>query len=221
MRSKLSFANAVSVLALFVALGGSAYAFHLGKNSVGSKQLKKNAVIAAKIKSGAVTGPKIAGGAVTGAQVKEGSLTGTQINAATLGTVPNASHADSISAAEPSHKVGAPGEPPFLGGSENRPPLGPIRLQSVGFYKDHEGIVHLEGFAKPGNTGTQPGEIFVLPRGFRPTSGTALLFEQIQESPIEVFGSNFTVGPVVFDGKVVGAPGKNGSLEGITFRAES
>ncbi len=59
MRPRLSFANVVSVLALFVALGGSAYAFHLGKNSVGPKQLKKNAVTTAKIKNRAVTAAKL------------------------------------------------------------------------------------------------------------------------------------------------------------------
>jgi hypothetical protein len=61
MRPKLSFANVVSVVALFVALGGSAYAFHLGKNSVGSKQLKKNAVTTVKIKDRAVTAAKLSG----------------------------------------------------------------------------------------------------------------------------------------------------------------
>jgi hypothetical protein len=81
MRPKLSYANVVSTLCLFLLLaGGAAYAAsHLAKNSVGSKQLKKNSVTTAKIKNGAVTGPKIADGAITGAQVKVGSLTGTNV----------------------------------------------------------------------------------------------------------------------------------------------
>jgi hypothetical protein len=86
LRPRLSFANVVSCLALFVALGGSAYAFHLGKNSVGSKQLKKNSVTTAKIKKQAVTAVK----------VKNGTLTGKQINASTLGKVPNAANADAV-----------------------------------------------------------------------------------------------------------------------------
>jgi hypothetical protein len=69
----------ISILALFVALGGSAYA--AGK--IGTKNIKNNAVTAAKIKKNAVTTAKIKNGAVTGAK----------INAATLGTVPNATHA--------------------------------------------------------------------------------------------------------------------------------
>jgi hypothetical protein len=59
-----TFANVVSVLALVVALCGGAYAAGLGKNSVGSKQLKKGAVKTKKIADGAVTSPKIADGAV-------------------------------------------------------------------------------------------------------------------------------------------------------------
>ncbi|HTR74440.1 MAG TPA: hypothetical protein VMH33_04175 [Solirubrobacterales bacterium] len=54
LRPKLTFANAVSVLALFVALGGGAYAAtQLPKNSVGSKQIKKAAVTPAKLSTAA------------------------------------------------------------------------------------------------------------------------------------------------------------------------
>lgn len=41
MRLKLTYANVIATLALFIALGGGAIAAsQLGKNSVGSKQLK-------------------------------------------------------------------------------------------------------------------------------------------------------------------------------------
>lgn len=50
----------ISVVALFVALGGTSYALSsLPANSVGSKQLKKNAVTTKKIKNHAVTAAKI------------------------------------------------------------------------------------------------------------------------------------------------------------------
>ena len=50
----------VSLLALFVALGGTTYAAtSLPANSVGTKQLKKNAVTAAKIKNGAIVASKV------------------------------------------------------------------------------------------------------------------------------------------------------------------
>ena len=51
MRPKLNYANVMSTLCFFLLLGGGAYAAgHLGKNSVGSKQLKKNAVTSPKVK---------------------------------------------------------------------------------------------------------------------------------------------------------------------------
>lgn len=70
-----SHTTVIAYLALFVALGGSAYAVtQLPKNSVGPKQLKANAVTTTKIKNGAVTGSKIGANAVTGANVDESSL---------------------------------------------------------------------------------------------------------------------------------------------------
>jgi hypothetical protein len=80
----------IAYLALFVALGGTAFAAtQLPKNSVGSKQLKPNAVTAAKIKNGAVNGSKIGPNAITGANVDE----------STLGRVPSAGSAESAATA--------------------------------------------------------------------------------------------------------------------------
>lgn len=46
--------NAVAYLALFVALGGTATAATLARNSVGNAQLKSNAVTSAKVKNGSL-----------------------------------------------------------------------------------------------------------------------------------------------------------------------
>ena len=74
-RKHLSFANVVSMLALFVALGGVSYAaLKLPKNSVGSKQIKKNAVKSGKIKAGAVGNGKLRADAITGEKVLDGSI---------------------------------------------------------------------------------------------------------------------------------------------------
>jgi hypothetical protein len=51
----------VAIIALIVALGGTAYA----AKKIGSKQLKKNAVTTKKIKNGAVTAPKLANGVIS------------------------------------------------------------------------------------------------------------------------------------------------------------
>jgi hypothetical protein len=102
MRPKQTYSNVVSTLCLVLLLGGGAAyaAAHMGKNSVGAKQLEKNAVTTAKIKKNAVTSAKIKNGAVTSAKIKngavsalkvmDGTLTGQQINVSTLGTVPSA-----------------------------------------------------------------------------------------------------------------------------------
>ncbi len=65
IRKHLSYANVMSTVAVFLLLGGSAYA--LAKHSVGTKQLKNKAVTTKKIKNGAVTGAKLAPGSVGGA----------------------------------------------------------------------------------------------------------------------------------------------------------
>jgi len=54
-------------------------ATHLGKNTVGTKQLKKNAVTAAKIKKGAINSAKVADGSLTGVDVADGSIGGNDI----------------------------------------------------------------------------------------------------------------------------------------------
>ena len=80
MRRYLTYANVMATIAVFIALGGGTYAAtHLGKNSVGAKQLRNDAV--------------------NGAKVQDGSLTGADVNASTLGKVPNASRADTAGTA--------------------------------------------------------------------------------------------------------------------------
>lgn len=66
LRGKLTYANVIATLALFLVLaGGSALAASkLAKNSVGTKQIKNNAISASKIKDGAVTAKKLNAGAV-------------------------------------------------------------------------------------------------------------------------------------------------------------
>ena len=70
MLSKLrprSVYDIVAALALFVALGGTAWA--VAANSVGTPQLKNGAVKNAKIAGGAVTGAKVANGSIAKADL--------------------------------------------------------------------------------------------------------------------------------------------------------
>ena len=80
MRDRITSAHVLALIAIVLAVGGNAFAFTLGKNSVGTKQLKKNAVI--------------------GAKVKNNSLTGSDINEATLGVVPSAQTLGGMSASQ-------------------------------------------------------------------------------------------------------------------------
>jgi hypothetical protein len=105
LKQRLSYANVMATVAMFLALGGGAYAaFKPPKNSIGTKQLINGSVSTKKIQNGAVTGPKVA----------RHSLTGAQINAATLGTVPSANHASNADHATSASLAGNAFE---LGGS--------------------------------------------------------------------------------------------------------
>ncbi len=98
IRTRLTYANVMSSIAVFLVLGGAAFAAtQLPKNSVGTKQLKKNAVNSAK--------------------VKNNSLTGADIKLSSLGTVPsatNATHATSADSATNASSAKAAASPQAL-----------------------------------------------------------------------------------------------------------
>ncbi|MCW3064311.1 MAG: hypothetical protein JWN32_1483 [Solirubrobacterales bacterium] len=84
LRPRPTYASVTATLALFVALGGGAYAATaLPANSVGSTQLRNNAVVTAKIKNDAVNGSK----------VRDRSLTGADVNVSSPAKVPSATNA--------------------------------------------------------------------------------------------------------------------------------
>jgi hypothetical protein len=218
MRQGLTYANVVSTLALFVALGlsGAYAADHLGKNSVGPKQLKRGSVTTAKLKKEAVTTAKIKTGAVNGEKVQE----------ETLGKVPSAARADQAGNADalggiasnryltaptdPVRLIGTPGNPDFKSTFKN---FGPS-FTPAGFYKDQLGIVHLQGLVDPpGFAGT----IFTLPEGYLPDQSYNFTYFGAMADSTEIV-------PVVVavDGDVeaVTSDYSNSlSLDGITFRA--
>jgi hypothetical protein len=80
VRQRLTYANVIATLALFLALsGGVVYA----ANKVGAKNLKANAVTAGKIKRNAVTTAKIRANAVTKPKIKNGAVDFTKLAAGT------------------------------------------------------------------------------------------------------------------------------------------
>lgn len=150
MRPRITYANVVSTLCVFVLLGGTAWA--VAANSIGTKQLKDRAVTTPKLRDRAVTQAKLS----------------------PLGSVRLVELGDS-------------------GWSNYGQGYAP-----AGFFRDHSGLVHLQGAVK----GTGP-TIFRLPRGWRPKGGVRRFGE------VTIRGNG-----------TVNASGDAGflSLDGIVFR---
>jgi hypothetical protein len=85
---RLSYANVMSTLAVFLVLGGGAAvaAQVLAPNSVGPKLLRQEAVTRAKFREGAVSSAQLADGAVTTGKLADGSVAGAKLAAAGVGT---------------------------------------------------------------------------------------------------------------------------------------
>jgi hypothetical protein len=108
IRQRLTYANVMSSIAVFLVLGG-ATAFAASKiganqikaNSIKTGKIVKEAVTAGKIKKGAVTESRIGDGAVTTSKIADNAVTtskiatdavtGDKVKESTLGTVPDAS----------------------------------------------------------------------------------------------------------------------------------
>jgi hypothetical protein len=82
VRTRLTYANVIATIALFLALGGSAYAVTAGKNTVKSKSIAKGAVKTSDIANKAVTAKKLKPGAVP-----SNAIAANSVNADKLGSV--------------------------------------------------------------------------------------------------------------------------------------
>ena len=196
VKSSLSFANVVSVVALFVALGGTVYAAH----KIDGRAIRRSSV----------PGNRLKGNSVIGKQVKESSLK----------TVPQAALADTVAAPENLRLVGAPGEPEFANGTFSVG--GPF--QPVAFYKDREGIVHLVGRVGGAQSNNKifqlpPGYRPSAELGARFAVSCDCGGEPVGEVNVEG-----TSGKPTFDGAVIvgnSIPTSGIDLDGISFRAGS
>jgi hypothetical protein len=92
IRKRLTYANVMSSIAIFLLLGG-ATAFAAKK--IGSNEIKGNSITTGKIKKEAITASKLKKNSVTTAKIANGAVTGAKINLGSVGTIPNATHATS------------------------------------------------------------------------------------------------------------------------------
>jgi hypothetical protein len=85
----LSFGNVIALIALFVALGGAAYA----GTTISGNSIKNGSIGGGKLKNETIGAGKLKKGTITATQIAPGSITSSSIDLTTLGTVPSATTA--------------------------------------------------------------------------------------------------------------------------------
>lgn len=100
VRKRLTYANVMSSIAVFLVLGGATAfaATKIGSNEIKANailtgKIKKEAVTEGKIRAGAVGNSRLANGSVTTSKLAERSVTGAKLDLSGF-TVPNADHAN-------------------------------------------------------------------------------------------------------------------------------
>jgi hypothetical protein len=87
LRSRLTYANVMATIAVFLALGGATFAaIKIPKKSVGTRQLKNKAVSTKKLKNKAVTSKKLGDKAVGTGKIAGSAVTGSKIASNAVGT---------------------------------------------------------------------------------------------------------------------------------------
>jgi hypothetical protein len=204
-RPRITYANVVSTLCLFILLGGTAWA--VAANSVGTAQLKDKAVTNPKLAANSVGTGKVIDGSLLKQDFKPGELppglTPASFTGAGLADDPSATSCFGVGGA-------LSGWYNYASDSTNTSsPYG-----RVGYYRDPLGFVHLRGTAEhcPAGTNGEITEVFTLPQGYRPPF-------QFQEAGVE---SSSTDAPtnVHIDaaGHVYAEAVHVVSLEGLNFR---
>jgi|SRR3954447_17898765 hypothetical protein len=101
IRSRLTYANVVATLSLFLVLSGGTAVALTGSNTVFSDDIVDNQVKAGDVRNdtlagGGLTAPDLGPGSVGGSEVQSNSLTGPDVKESSLGRVPQAGNADTL-----------------------------------------------------------------------------------------------------------------------------
>jgi hypothetical protein len=181
---RLTYANVIATLALFLALGGGAvWAANKQAAKIGTGKLKPNAVTAGKIKANAITSSKIRENAVTALKIREGAVNFGKLAAGT-GVVATAT----------SSPVGVDG-----------PSAVTVSFPSPVTFTPAAGVVDLMSFeARSSNlarSGTEMCRVQVVPlvNGAEWGGGAPLVlsaFEPTPENPSGVIGSGGQTSPI-------------------------
>jgi hypothetical protein len=193
-RPRLTYANVMSTITVFIALGGTSWA--VAANSVGNRQLKANAVTSAKVRNGTLTKKDLSPGALVGRGQR--------------GPTGPSGPAGPAGPAGPGQAEGWKALP-FTNGWGN---YGSV-WEVAGYRKDPFGIVHLRGLVTRAS-GAPAGNIAILPAGYRPQRGR-IFAVHTGESPYQAGRVN-----VEADGSVSWTSGAVGetdytSLDGVFF----
>jgi hypothetical protein len=142
LRSKLTYANVIATLALFLALSGGVV---WAASKIGAKQLKANSVTTAKIKKNAVTAAKIKAKAISNAKLADGSVNFAKLATGTS-VIGTAISAPIVANTEP-----APVPVPLTGTTTFTPAAGSVYFLSV------------EAIGKVARTGAERCDVEVVP----------------------------------------------------------
>ncbi|HXS45863.1 MAG TPA: hypothetical protein VN756_00190 [Solirubrobacterales bacterium] len=96
IRKRLTYANVMSSIAVFLILGG---ATAVAASKIGANRLKANSITTGKIKKNAVTAAKIKANSITTVKIAKDAVNGEKVNESTLGEVPKANTANSATTA--------------------------------------------------------------------------------------------------------------------------
>lgn len=226
-------AMAVALAALFVALGGEAYA--VAANSVGTAQIRDRAVTQAKLAHNSVWHAQIGRESVRNFNVAPNTVWHAELghrsvreNNIATGAVDSRTIADhSVGATQlahqPWHDVGpaAAGEDGHFQNGWHNAGLG-TSPTPAGYTEDVTCVVHLRGQVAGGTVGPNPATstVFTLPAGFRPVGGSRYF-------PVLSINASNTIVPgsvgITPEGQVYVGAGSNRfvSLDSISFSTEA